>query len=174
VAMRRPPFLFETKRYFYLFLVMQQIRNAKTTNVTNYLYVTANQVKSIADASVRYLVELTSQSSLQSLYFIAVTESTNDRYLKLKFFILPSEGSPDATAGQTMFWDSTGKFDSYPMGFYTYKIYEQTSTTNLNPTNATQLEEGIAYVRAYDGNMEELSDDFKAYTTEPTQFVYQS
>ena len=77
------------------------------------------------------------------------------------------------TSGLIKFYDSTGKFDTYPMGFYTYNIYQQISSTNLDPALATkQLEEGMAYVRDYAGNMEEVTPDFNEYTPDTEQYIY--
>ena len=156
---------------------MQQIRNANNTtgaDVTNYFYVTANQTQSIAQASVKYLVELTSQASQNSLYFIPLTVNSDNtpRYIRLGFGVMDKDTTADPTNGIIKFYDDTGKLDTYPMGFYHYKIYEQTSSTNLNPANATLLEEGIAYVRDYDGNMEEITPDFKEYNPTVNQYVY--
>ena len=77
------------------------------------------------------------------------------------------------TSGLIKFYDSTGKHDTYPMGFYTYNIYQQISSTNLDPALATkQLEEGMAYVRDFAGNMEEVTPDFNEYTPTTEQFIY--
>ena len=58
------------------------------------------------------------------------------------------------------------------MGFYTYNIYEQTDPANLLPKNATLLETGMAYIRNFAGNMEEVTPDFNEYTPTPEQFIY--
>ena len=156
---------------------MQQIRNANNTtntDVVNKFYVTANQTQSIAQASVKYLVELTSQGSQNSLYFIPTSVDTTKtpRFVALTFTVIDKDETASPTTGRIKFYDATGKLDTYPMGFYHYKIYEQTSSSNLDPANATQLEEGIAYVRDYDGNMEEITPDFKEYNPTVNQYVY--
>jgi hypothetical protein len=59
------------------------------------------------------------------------------------------------------------------MGFYEFKIYEQTSTTNLNPTLATKLlEKGTAFVQNIDGNTSEITSSFNEYDPTLTQYVY--
>ena len=59
------------------------------------------------------------------------------------------------------------------MGFYTYKIYEQTSSSNLDPKYSTkELQEGMAYVYDFSGNMKEVSSAFKEYEPTTTQYVY--
>jgi len=156
---------------------MQQIRNAnnaKSTDVVNKLYVTANQTQTIAQASVYYLVELTSQSSLNSLYFIptSVDATKTPRFISLTFTVIDKDETAAPTSGRIKFYDATGKLDTYPMGFYHYKIYEQANNTNLDPANASELEEGIAYVRDYSGNMEEITPDFKEYSPTVSQYVY--
>ena len=159
---------------------MQQIRNANNStgaDVTNYLYVTANQTQSIAQASVKYLIELTSQATQNSLYFLplsvgGVNTDNIPRYIRLGFAVMDKDTTANPTAGIIKFFDDTGKLDTYPMGFYHYKIYEQTSSSNLDPANATQIEEGIAYVRDYDVNMEEVTPDFNEYNPTVNQYVY--
>jgi|TARA_R100000081_G_C4751677_1_gene134738 hypothetical protein len=159
---------------------MQQIRNANNTtgaDVTNYLYVTANQVQSIAQASVKYLIGLTSMSSKNSLYFLplsvgGVNTDNIPRYIRLGFAVMDKDQVVNPAAGVIKFYDSTGGLDTYPMGFYTYRIYEQTSTTNLDPANATLIETGMAYVRDYSGNMEEVTPDFNEYNPTVNQYVY--
>jgi len=156
---------------------MLQIRNANNTtntDVTQFVYVTANDLQTIAQASVYYLIELTSLGSKNSLYFIAsAVDATNlPRYIGLRFTVIDKDETAAPTVGKIKFYDATGKLDTYPMGFYTYNIYEQTSNSNLDPANATLLQEGMAYVRDYSGNMEEVTPDFKEYTPSVSQYVY--
>ena len=157
---------------------MLQIRNANNTSgqdVMNYLRVTAPDLQSIAQASVKYLVKLTSQSSQNSLYFIPFSVNTDNlpRYIRLNVQVVDKDATANPTGGIIKFYDDAGKLDTYPMGFYTYEIYEQTSSSNLDPTLATaKLEEGLAYVRDYSGNMEEVPDGYKEYNENLTQYVY--
>jgi hypothetical protein len=154
---------------------MLQIQNASTTQaVIQSIYVTCADVQTIAQASVYYLIELTSLGSLNSLYFIPTSIVVNNgRYSKMTFAVVTPTATALPASGLIKFYDVTGKYDTYPMGFYTYKIYEQTSSTNLDPALATsQLEEGLAYVRDYAGNMEEVTPDFNEYTPTPDQFIY--
>jgi hypothetical protein len=158
---------------------MLQIRNAQSSpqvDVTQSIYVTAADVQTIAQASVYYLVELTSMSSENSLYFIPTSiVANNGRYTKMTFTVIDSAESADPANGKIKFYDATGGFDTYPMGFYEFNIYEQTSSTNLDPALATNLlENGLAYVRDYDGNMQELSDGFNEYQPTTQQYVYAS
>lgn len=155
---------------------MLQIQNASTIlPVTQSIYVTCADVQTIAQASVYYLIGLTSMGSENSLYFIPTTVvANNGRYTKMTFTIKPANTTPtpDPLLGAFMLWDSDGKLDVYPMGFYTYNIYEQTDPANLLPKNATLLETGMAYIRNFAGNMEEVTPDFNEYTPTPEQFIY--
>ena len=157
---------------------MLQIRNANNTtntDVTQSIYVTATNLQSIAQASVKYLIKLTSQSSQNSLYFIPTSVNTDNlpRYIRMTFTVIDKDETAAPTTGRIKFYDDTGKLDTFPMGFYTYEIYEQTSSSNLDPTLATaKLEEGLAYVRDYSGNMEEVPDGYKEYNENLTQYVY--
>jgi len=90
----------------------------------------------------------------------------------MTFTVIDKDETASPTTGRIKFYDATGKLDTYPMGFYTYNIYEQTSNSNLDPANATLLQEGMAYVRDYSGNMEEVTPDFSEYNASTTQYVY--
>ena len=138
------------------------------------IYVTAADVQTIAQASVYYLVELTSMGSKNSLYFIpSSVVPNNGRYTKLNFTVISKDAIQQPTVGIISFYDSVGGLDTYPMGFYEFRIYEQTSSTNLDPTLATGLlEKGFAFVRDFSGNMQELTDDFNEYDPTLTQYVY--
>jgi hypothetical protein len=138
------------------------------------IYVTAADVQTIAQASVYYLVELTSMASKNSLYFLpSSVVPNNGRYTKLNFTVISKDATPTPASGIISFYDSVGGFDTYPMGFYEFRIYEQTSSTNLDPTLATGLlEKGFAFVRDFSGNMQELTDGFKEYNPALTQYVY--
>ena len=156
---------------------MLQIKNAKTTpatDVTQSIYVTVAERQTIAQASVYYLVELTSLGSENSLYFIPTTVvADNGRYTQMTFTVIDSGEAASPTTGRFKFFDATGGFDTYPMGFYIYNIYEQTSSTNLDPDlSGKKLQEGMAYVFDFDGNMEEVTPDFNEYNATTTQYIY--
>ena len=138
------------------------------------IYVTAADVQTIAQADVYYLVELTSMGSKNSLYFLpSSVVANNGRYTKLNFTVVSKDATPTPASGIISFYDSVGGFDTYPMGFYEFRIYEQTSSTNLDPLLATGLlEKGFAFVRDFSGNMQELTDGFKEYDSTLTQYVY--
>ena len=138
------------------------------------IYVTAADVQTIAQADVYYLVELTSMGSKNSLYFLpSSVVPNNGRYTKLNFTVISKDAIQQPTLGIISFYDSVGGFDTYPMGFYEFRIYEQTSSTNLDPLLATGLlEKGFAFVRDFSGNMQELTDGFKEYNPTLTQYVY--
>jgi hypothetical protein len=144
------------------------------TYLEQSIYVTAADIQTIAQASVYYLVELTSMASKNSLYFLpSSVVANNGRYTKLNFTVISKDATPTPAVGIISFYDSVGGFDTYPMGFYEFKIYEQTSSTNLDPSLATGLlEKGFAFVRDFSGNMQELTDDFNEYDPTLTQYVY--
>ena len=138
------------------------------------IYVTAADVQTIAQADVYYLIELTSMGSKNNLYFLPSSiVPNNGRYTKLNFTVISKDATPTPNLGIISFYDSVGGFDTYPMGFYEFKIYEQTSSTNLDPTLATGLlEKGFAFVRDFSGNMQELTDGYKEYNPTLSQYVY--
>lgn len=77
-----------------------------------------------------YLFEFESDQTKTKYYTIIADISTNkSRYNEFNFV----EGSNDAT---------NGSLDLGSPGFYNYKVYEQNSTTNLNPTGLNEVEQG--------------------------------
>lgn len=70
------------------------------------------------------------QTNVDAKFIAADTSTYPDRYNK--FTITEKTTSPNPLTGEV-----TLSLD----GFYTYTIYEQTSSTNLNPANATGVVE---------------------------------
>jgi hypothetical protein len=78
--------------------------------------------------SVVYLFELTSDESQEVKCFIATDISGNpERYNEFLFIENVTEDLLNGTFSLTL------------NGFYEYNVYEQSSTTNLDPTLATNL-----------------------------------
>jgi hypothetical protein len=80
-----------------------------------------------------YLFEFESQSTAIKTYCIGVdTSSWPDRY---NLFDITEQVSPDPLQAEVELEE----------GFYTYKVYDNAnSTTNIDPTGLTLLEEGFA------------------------------
>ena len=155
------------------------VTNISVKKLATYLdqsiYVTAADVQTIAQPIVSYLVELTSMSSQNSLYFIPTSITPNNgRYTKMNFTVVSKDGIIDPADGIISFYDADGGEDTYPMGFYKFKIYEQPFLpVNLDPTLATKLlEEGTAFVQNISGNTSEITSAFNEYDPTLTQYVY--
>ena len=154
------------------------VTNVSVKKIATYLdqsiYVTAANLQTISQVIVSYLIELKSMSSQNSIYFIPTSiVANNGRYTKMNFTVVSKDAVTDPADGIISFYDSNGGEDTYPMGFYEFKIYEQTSTTNLNPTLATKLlEKGTAFVQNIDGNTSEITSSFNEYDPTLTQYVY--
>jgi len=108
----------------------------KDTNSTIVLTLTEN----VTLSSPTFLFRLTSDVTRQSVNFIASDLSSNTcRYNE--FLITETDGTEILTSG-------TVTLD--PEGQWTYEVFEQTSTTNLdvaNVDNSTPLETGIVLVK---------------------------
>ena len=77
-----------------------------------------------------YLFEFESDQTKTKYYTIITDISTNkSRYNEFNFV----EGTNNPTSGS---------LDLGSPGFYKYKVYEQNSTTNLDPTGLNKVEEG--------------------------------
>jgi len=155
------------------------VTNVSVKKLATYLdqsiYVTAADVQTIAQATVSYLIELKSMASQNSIYFIPTSITANNgRYTKMNFTVVSKDGIIDPADGIISFYDSNGGEDTYPMGFYEFKIYEQPILpVNLDPTNATKLlEKGTAFVQNINGNTSEITSAFNEYDPTLTQYVY--
>lgn len=108
----------------------------KNSNNTMVLTLTENSTLT----NPFYLFNFVSDVTNESVNFIATDLSNyTDRYNK--FLITETSGTQILTSGT---------IELNPAGSWTYKVYEQTSDTNLNPllsTNTTPLEVGIIKVK---------------------------
>jgi hypothetical protein len=101
----------------------------KGTN--NYLYFTLNEKKTLS--APYYLFVFTSDITGESVIFRSV-DLSNYKYRYNKLLITETSGTNDF---------SSGVITLTPSGFWSYKIYEQTSASNLLVGNTTSLiEEG--------------------------------
>lgn len=105
-----------------------------TKNTTNTLYFTLTEKVTLS--SPYFLFEITNQVDNTPIYFIATdTSSYTARYNK--FSVIEGTNSP-----------TTGRIICTNVGQYNYRIWEQSSSTNLDPANAsTLLETGIIKVQ---------------------------
>jgi len=96
-----------------------------------------------------YLFEFKSDVTYESVCFIAADLSTHqERYNE--FLITETSGTPNLTSGT---------IELNPTGTWTYRVFEQTSSSNLNPSladNTTPIEIGKVKVKgtetSYDTN----------------------
>lgn len=101
-----------------------------TKSSTNTIAVTVKERTTLV--SPYYLFEFISDSSTPYKYCIGTEVSTTweDR----SKFTITETTNPDNTAGEILL----------SVGDYHYNIYEQASSTNLDPTGLTLVEEGLA------------------------------
>lgn len=100
-----------------------------TKGQNNYITVTLNEKRTLDSPS--YLFKFTNNVTGSSVKFIAVNQSSyTDRYDR--FLITETSGSVNLTSGV---------IELTPSGFWSYIIYEQTSTTNLDENLATGIVE---------------------------------
>tara|TARA_R100001015_G_C4635284_1_gene204440 strand:- start:10768 stop:11178 length:411 start_codon:yes stop_codon:yes gene_type:complete len=107
-----------------------------------------------------YLFGLTNEMTQSTTYVIAVKVSTNDRYDKLRITENNTEDKPNGTV------------KLFPEGFFKYIVYEQTSSSNLDPTDSSvvgELDRGVAYVSS---NPFMKESTFTEYTTTDTNTIY--
>jgi hypothetical protein len=100
-----------------------------TKGTTNNVALTLTEKCTLT--SPYYLFVFQSDETRNLYKFIAADTSTHpDRYNL--FAIVETDSSPDPLAGE---------IELPIVGFYKYKVYEQTSSTNLNPALATGIVE---------------------------------
>ncbi len=108
-----------------MYIILVILINKNSTN---------NRILTLAEKTtldpVVYLFEVTNDSSNEVKCFICQDISPNPvRYNEFNFIENATEDLLNGTFELTL------------SGFYTYNVYEQTSTTNLDPTLATNLVE---------------------------------
>ncbi len=98
-------------------------------NTTNYAILTLSEKTTLTSAV--YLFEVTNDVTNDVIYFITPDTSTNkERYNKLTIIDSVTELP---LVGQVTFAN---------IGSYKYNVYEQTSTTNLDPTGLNLIDKG--------------------------------
>jgi len=100
------------------------------------------------EAFTHYLVLFESMASKEKYYFVADVIADNARYTKISI----NTDSDQPTAGHVLLTES---------GQYTYKVWGQNSSTNLEPTNrdvVALIEEGTLSVSGETGyNIPEIT-----------------
>ena len=97
-------------------------------NTTNNFVATLYELSQLTDPN--YLFQFESDQTKTKYYTIITDVSTNKpRYNEFNFI----EGSDDPT---------NGSLDLGSPGFYNYKVYEQASSSNLDPTGLNEVEQG--------------------------------
>lgn len=100
-----------------------------TKGIANTVVLTLKEKTTLTNPKYLFVFK-NDQSNVDSKFIAADTSTYPDRYNK--FVITEKTNSPNPLTGEV-----TLSLD----GFYTYTIYEQTSSTNLNPANATKVVE---------------------------------
>ena len=84
----------------------------------------------------------------------------------VNFFIFVTDGFESLTQGQIYLGES-----NYPYGFYNVKMWQQSSSSNLDPNDSSvvkQVFDGIAYLT----NSDNLGTTYTEYTTTQSSPVY--
>ena len=100
-----------------------------TKGIANTVVLTLKEKTTLTNPKYLFVFK-NDQSNVDSKFIAADTSTYPDRYNK--FVITEKTSNPNPLTGEV-----TLSLD----GFYTYTIYEQTSSTNLNPANATKIVE---------------------------------
>lgn len=100
-----------------------------TKGQANVVVITLKEKTTLANPKYLFVFK-NDQTNVEAKFIAADTSNYTDRYNK--FTITEKTTSPNPLTGEV-----TLSLD----GFYTYTIYEQTSSTNLNPANATGVVE---------------------------------
>ena len=145
--------------------MIQWTMNNSTLNTANYIY--ANIYSLMTATTYAPLIAITSQSTNKTKYFLSgVTNyDKKDRYVSMLINVR-NNGTEGLTAGVISIGDQ-----EYPYGFYDVTIYQNTSSSNLDPTGLTQVYSGLM-------NLSPTSDaepvTYSEYTTNDsdTESVY--
>jgi len=93
------------------------------SSTEQFFYLTLQEAKKDFDTFTNYLVEFRSLSSEEEFYFIADVVTDNARYTKISI----NTDADQPTAGHILLTES---------GQYSYRVWGQNSTTNLDPTDS--------------------------------------
>ena len=149
------------------------IQLVRTTSL-NFALIRLNILDKMTNTDYRPLMTLTSQLTGNSKTFRFSSFHTlwGDRYAQLLVYIQPIASAENLLLG-SIFLGST----DYPLGFYDVKIYQNTSTTNLDPTGLITLYTGLANLTSnstthpvtYTEYTTNDSNTESVYITNPTQ-----
>jgi hypothetical protein len=103
-----------------------------TTNTTQNVYLTLTEKVTLTNP--KFLFEFINNESQSKYYCISSNLSTHKG--RFDVFSIQVMTSPNNLIGQI----------SLSVGEYDYNVYEQTSTTNLNPSGLNKLENGKCIV----------------------------
>ena len=94
------------------------------SSTEQFIYLTLQEAKKDFDSFTHYLVIFTSMASQDTFAMVGNVDADNARYTKLSVFT----NQPLGIYGRVLLTQS---------GQYTYDVYGQNSTTNLDPTDAS-------------------------------------
>mgnify|MGYP003131599419 FL=1 len=150
---------------------MIQLNRPNTGSGINQIYLNLfdEYDKSVFSDSYNPLIMLENQQTNKKKYFISaglpnVVYGNRDRYVYI--FIFVTDGFESLTQGQIYLGES-----NYPYGFYNVKIWQQSSSSNLDPNDSSvvkQVFDGIAYLT----NSDNLGTTYTEYTTTQSSPVY--
>ena len=105
------------------------------------IYLTLSEMRKDFAVFTNYLVLFQSMASKEDYYFIGNVDTDNARYTTLEVYT----NEDSRTSGKVLLTES---------GLYTYKVWGQNSSTNLNPTDdavVALLEQGTLIVAGATG-----------------------
>ncbi len=124
----------------------------------------------LPDANRSFVLELTSQTTGDSISVRLTPTVMNTRFMKTVLLMKGSPGAADPAGGSI----SMG-LPSLPYGFYDYKLAHQVgSSINTSISNATIFQYGLAVLIDKQGVNEELSDSYQEYEDANTYDAYEN
>ena len=124
-------------------------------NKNNTTFITVTLTENSLLTSPYYLFEFQNQQSNVKYYCIQPVDSSSEQDRSNRFYIT-EKVTPDNLNGEI----------NLVVGDYNYKVYEQASNTNLDPTGLTMVESGICSV------IDLVAEENKIYDTTTTNKVY--
>ena len=89
------------------------------------------------------IVTLNEKRTLDTGYYLFFFESNPKGYEATKIFSFAEDESSYPERYNKFTLNTSVVFLNKPQGEYTYKVYEQASNTNIDPTGLTEVEYGI-------------------------------
>jgi len=146
--------------------MIQATYNKSIALTTCLYYLNVMDVTPPYAAAVKPLVGLTSQQTGKTKYFLNTTNDYTNEDRAVKFVFFPYTSTEVLLSGLVNF-----ATDDFPLGFYDFTLYANTSNTNLDPSGLTVIYRTLFNIKAVSGSEEVTYSEYTSNDSD-TESVY--